>query len=74
MLEGIDAHLPELYSQLWAEKAAALREAVSHTMGEEQANAKQALRDHYETQFRPETSRDCLVEEAIAKAALRAEP
>lgn len=71
VLEGIDANLPHLHQERWAREAADLRDVVDRTTGIEQDNARQALREHYKTQFRPETSRGPLVEEARARAVDR---
>jgi hypothetical protein len=71
VLEGIDANLPHLHKERWAQEAANLRDAVDRTTGAEQDGAREALRDHYKTQFHPETSRGPLVEEAKARAAER---
>ena len=71
VLEGIDANLPHLHQDRWAREAADLRDAIDRTAGPEQDKAKQALREHYKTQFLPETSRGPLVEQAMSKEATR---
>ena len=71
VLEGIDANLPDLHQERWARVAANLRDVIDRTSGAEQDQAKQALTEHYKTQFLPETSRGPLVEEAKARAADR---
>lgn len=64
VIEGIDRHLPYLHKERWAVEHAQLREAVRTSTGENQERAKQAVRDHYQTRNRPETSRDPLVHQA----------
>lgn len=71
LVEGIDRHLPYLHKERWAQEHAQLRAAVSSTSGEEQDRAKQAVLDHYQTRNRPETSRDPLVQQALANRASR---
>lgn len=71
VLESIDADLPHLHKERWAEEAANIRDVIDRTTGAEQDRARQALREHYKTQFHPETSRGPLVEEAKARAAKR---
>ena len=52
------------HKERWAERHAELRDVVRSTTGEEQERAKQAVRDHYETQAYPQTSRAALIEQA----------
>lgn len=67
VLEGIDADLPHLHQDRWAREAADLRDTIEKTTGPEQDKAKQALSEHYQAQFLPETSRGPLVEQALSK-------
>lgn len=64
IVAGIDRHLSYLHKERWAERHAKLRDVVRSTTGEEQERAKQAVRDHYETQAYPQTSRAALIEQA----------
>lgn len=54
--EGIAAHLPDLYAEQWAQKAADLRDIIDRTTGAEQEEAKEALRMHYKAQFLPDAA------------------
>jgi hypothetical protein len=71
VLESIDANLPELHRERWALEAANLRERTDNATGAEKDEARRALLEHYKLQFRPETSRTPLIEEAKARAAPR---
>ena len=62
--ENIESDLPYFHKQRWVKRAAELRVVVQNTQGDEQVRAKQALREHYADEFRPETSRHSLLEEA----------
>lgn len=64
VVEAIDANLDHLHKQRWAERAAELHEAEERAHGAERERAAQALRDHYANRFKPETSRDPLLEQA----------
>ncbi|WP_157134735.1 hypothetical protein [Sphingomonas sp. PAMC 26605] len=63
-IDGIDRHLSYLHKERWALEHAQLRDAARNATGEEQARAKQAVRDHYAERNHPETSRDPLVRQA----------
>ena len=62
--ENIESDLPYFHKKRWIKRAAELRAVVRQSQGEEQLRAKQALREHYADEFRPETSRRPLLEEA----------
>ncbi|SEN76018.1 hypothetical protein SAMN05192583_3492 [Sphingomonas gellani] len=64
IVEGIDRHLPYLHKERWAIELAELREAARNAVGHDRERAKQAVLDHYKTEFRPETSRAVLIEQA----------
>lgn len=64
IVEGIDRHLSYLHKEQWIHRYAELMDAVRTTTGEAQDRAKQALRDHYQTEYHPQTSRAALIEQA----------
>lgn len=64
IVEGIDRQLSYLHKERWAHRYAELLDAIRGTTGEAQERAKQAMRDHKETQFHPETSRTALIAQA----------
>lgn len=64
IVEGIDRQLPYLHKERWAQRYAELLNAIRATTDEAQERAKQAMRDHKETQFHPETSRAALIAQA----------
>lgn len=63
IMASIDADLSWHHKQLWTQRAADLRDVVRHTEGEAHEQAQQALSDHYQNSFRPETSRAALIEQ-----------
>ncbi len=64
IVDGIDRQLSHLHKERWAHRHAELLDAIRATTGEAQERAKQAMRDHKETQFHPETSRAVLIAQA----------
>ncbi len=64
IVDGIDRQLSYLHKERWAHRYAELVDAIRATTGEAQERARQAMRDHKETQFHPETSRAALIEQA----------
>jgi len=64
IVEGIDRQLSYLHKERWTHRYTELLDAIRATTGEAQERAKQALRDHKETQFHPGTSRAALIAQA----------
>lgn len=64
IVDGIDRQLSYLHKERWGHRYAELLDAIRTTTGEAQECARQAMRDHKETQFHPETSRAVLIEQA----------
>jgi hypothetical protein len=64
IVDGIDRHLSYLHKERWSHRYAELWDAIRATTGEGQELAKQAMRDHRETEFHPETSRAALIAQA----------
>ncbi len=64
IVDGIDRQLSYLHKERWAHRYAELLDAIRVATGEAQERAKQAMQDHKETQFRPETSRAALIAQA----------
>ncbi|KQN16518.1 hypothetical protein [Sphingomonas sp. Leaf30] len=64
IVDGIDRQLPYLHKERWTHRYVELLDAIRATTGEAQRGAKQAMRDHKETQFHPETSRASLIAQA----------
>jgi hypothetical protein len=64
IVEGIDRQLSYLHKERWAHRYVELLDAIRATTGEAQERAKQAMRNHKETQFHPETSRAALIAQA----------
>jgi len=64
IVDGIDRQLSYLHKERWALRYTELLDAIRATTGEAQERAKQAMRDHKETQFHPETSRAVLIAQA----------
>jgi len=64
IVDGINRQLSYLHKERWAHRYAELLDAIRTTTGEAQERAKQAMREHKETQFHPETSRAALIEQA----------
>ena len=61
IVNGIDRQLSYLHKERWTHRYAELLNAIRATTGEAQERAKQAMRNHKETQFHPETSRAVLI-------------
>jgi hypothetical protein len=64
IVDGIDRQLPYLHKERWTHRYVELLDVIRATTGEAQQRAKQAMRDHKETQFHPETSRAFLIAQA----------
>ncbi|TCM01721.1 hypothetical protein [Sphingomonas sp. PP-CC-3G-468] len=64
IVDGIDRQLSYLHKERWAHRYAELLDAIRVATGEAQERTKQAMQDHKETQFRPETSRAALIAQA----------
>jgi len=64
IVDGIDRQLSYLHKERWAHRYAELLDVIRATTGETQERAKQAMRDHKETQFHPEISRAALIAQA----------
>jgi hypothetical protein len=64
IVDGIDRQISYLHKERWAHRHAELLDAIRATTGEAQKRAKQAMRDHKETQFKPESSRAGLIAQA----------
>jgi len=64
IVDGIDRQLSYLHKERWAHRYAELLDAIRTTNDEAQESAKQAMRDHEETQCRPEISRAGLIAQA----------
>ncbi len=64
IVDGIDRQLSYLHKERWGQRYAELLDAIRTTTGEAQERAKQAMQDHKETQFHPETSRAALIARA----------
>jgi len=64
IVDGIDRQLSYLHKERWAHRYAELLDAIRATTGEAQEGAKQAMREHKETQFHPETGRAALIAQA----------
>lgn len=66
----IDANLEHLHRERWNQRAAELHaEIASPIDGVSPEEAAQALCDHYANRFRPETSREALLEQAAINHA-----
>ncbi|KQM96365.1 hypothetical protein [Sphingomonas sp. Leaf226] len=64
IVDGIDRQLSYLHKERWAQRYAELLDVIRVATGEAEERAKQDMRYHNETQFRPETSRAALIAEA----------
>lgn len=60
----IDDNLDHPHKQRWAERAAELHDEEHRSKGAAKEQARQALRDHYDVEFKPETSRAAFIEQA----------
>lgn len=70
--DAVDANLEHLHRERWNQRAAELHaEIASPVDGVSSEEAAQALRNHYDNQFRPETSRDALLEQAAINYAAK---
>jgi hypothetical protein len=64
LVEAIDAELDHLHKQRWIARASELHDEEDHAEGSEKERVKQKVREHYANRFRPETSRDAIIEQA----------
>ena len=64
IVDGIDRQLSYLHKERWAHRYAELLDAIRATTGEAHERAKQAMRDHKATQFRPKISRAARIAQA----------
>ncbi len=63
--DAIEANLEHLHRERWNERTAELHAQVAHPPeGVSPEQAAQALRDHYDDRFRPESSRVVLLKQA----------
>lgn len=67
--EGIEADLDYHHKQRWNTRAAELHAEEELAEGKAKERVWQALRDHYADRFKPETSRDVLLEQARRNGA-----
>ena len=68
--EGIETDLDHHHKQRSNARAAELHADEELAEGEAKERVRQALRDHYADWFKPETSRDSLLEQARANYAI----
>lgn len=69
--ETIEDNLDHLHKQRWDARAAELHGAEADAGDADRDRIKQELRDHYADRFRPETSRDALLDQARKNYAAR---
>lgn len=62
--EAIEENLDHLHKQRWNARAAELHAAEADAEEGDRERIRQELSDHYDNRFRPETSRDALLEQA----------
>ena len=58
-----DVDLAWHHKQHWAQRAADLNDVIERTDGTAQEEARQALSNHYQDRFRPESSREAMIEQ-----------